>query len=63
MKAVLKIDNPDEVQATVTLTMRLKEWKELSAQLDSSYPSWKLSEIINGLVSKAERYYAPEEKE
>lgn len=54
MKAKFKITNPDNAECTLTITMPLEKWKRLREQLDSNYPSWKLSNLIAQLVSKVQ---------
>ncbi|MDD1789041.1 hypothetical protein [Burkholderia gladioli] len=53
MKAKFKIERPDDVPMTLTLTMTCGQWKTLQAQLDSAYPSWKLSSMISEMVHQA----------
>lgn len=62
MRSQLKIENPDRIEFTLTMTMSLSEWKELQGQLDGNYPSWKLSHQISSMVSQATGTFYPDEK-
>ncbi|MDN7488530.1 hypothetical protein QZM35_12550 [Burkholderia sp. AU45274] len=53
MKTEFKIQRPDDVPMTLTMTMTLGEWKKLENQLSTSYPSWKLSTNIGEMVRLA----------
>ncbi|WP_186065956.1 hypothetical protein [Burkholderia gladioli] len=53
MKAKFKIERPDDVPMTLTLTMTGGQWKRLREQLTNIYPSWKLSNTIDAMVRQA----------
>jgi len=55
MKATIELENTDELEATISLTMRIRDWKALREQMSNEYPSWKLSGLINTLTYKAEK--------
>lgn len=62
MRSTFKLDNPDDMQATMTLTMSVKEWRQLRKQLSDSWPSWDFSRQIGDLIGAAEaHFYAKEE--
>lgn len=65
MKANFKIEKPDELQATLTITMKVSEWKALRASLDSSrYVPIQFSNLVSRLVLKgSEQFDAIEEWE
>lgn len=58
MKTKFRIENPDAVQMTLTMTMTAAEWKELRDQLKSTYPSWKLSSAIANMVDSATKAFS-----
>jgi hypothetical protein len=61
MKAKFMIENPDDLEATLKLTMTIKEWGELRDQLATAWPSARLSTIITNVLFEARKvYYAPE---
>lgn len=53
MRTAFKIEAPDDVPMTLSVTMTLRQWRELRSQLQSTYPSWKLSAVINEMVHEA----------
>lgn len=53
MKTAFKIERPDDVSMSLTVTMTLGQWRDLRAQLQSTYPSWRLSSAINEMVHEA----------
>lgn len=61
MKARFMVENPDEIEATLKVTMTVKKWTELRDQLSNAYPSWQLSAAITDVITAARRvYYAKE---
>lgn len=60
MKGTMRILDVDKIEATLTLTMPLKQWKELNAQLSSAHSSWKLSNLIDALIQKATSMFTEE---
>lgn len=55
MRAVFKIVNPDEVEATITVTATIKDWRALRGQLtNGAWPSWKFSSAITDAIRQAE---------
>lgn len=61
MKTRLVIENPDQIEATIKITMTLKEWAEMRDQLSGKHPSWQLSAAINDVLSQGRRvFYATE---
>lgn len=62
MKTSLKVQNPDSIEMTLTVTMTLGDWKTLQRQLATPWPAWKLGEAINNMVHKANANFTPDEK-
>lgn len=60
LEAKFKIEKPDEVVATLSITMSVKEWCELRDQLSDRYPSWRFSSAINNLVNTANKVFRAE---
>lgn len=58
MKTKFKIENPDAVLMTLTVTMTAAKWKQLRGQLDSTYPSWQLSRAIREMVDSADAAFS-----
>jgi hypothetical protein len=65
MKASMKLTKPDDVEATITLTMTLAQWKLLRVSVvdDAGYqPGGKLREAIDDLVRQATKaFYSGED--
>lgn len=56
-----RINEPEDVEATLTISMTLKEWIELAEQLSDAHPSWKLTSAINDVVYKVKGVFVPED--
>jgi hypothetical protein len=52
-----KIQKLDEVNATLTLTMEIKHWRELREQLTTKYPSWKFGEQIMLMLREFDTHF------
>lgn len=59
MKKKMKVTAPDSVDFTLSVTMPLREWRELAGQLSERWPSWELSRAINDMVRQATREFVP----
>lgn len=60
MQTVLKLVNPDEMLASLTITMTLADWKQFREQLSSSWPSSDLNREIREVIRKAEQTFEAE---
>jgi hypothetical protein len=50
----------DAVETTLTITLTLRQWKELQEQLAKDWPAWELSTAITDIVLQMEQtFYAP----
>ena len=54
-----QINDPDKINFTLTMTMSLKDWKELSEQLSNKWPSAKLSNEISDMTIQALKVFWP----
>lgn len=65
MNARFMLEKPEEVQATMKITMTLRQWIDLREQLDQKWPSAGLSQKITELVCEARKvfYSTIDEKE
>ena len=61
MRGQFQLRDTDKLEATMTLTATLHEWKELSKQLQKGWPSCDLSSIIFDTVNKAEAVFHSDE--
>lgn len=57
MKARFMIEAPDEIEATMKITMSVKEWTNLRDQLDSKWPSSRLGIAITQVLAEARKVY------
>lgn len=53
MRAVLKIQNPDEVTIDVTFTMTVEQARKLIAVQPQGWPSWQFASLLRQVVEKA----------
>ena len=64
MKMRYKLENPDAMLATLTLTMSVSEWEQLDKELSHAWPASKLSEVIGRVLRSARKdIYCQEEKD
>lgn len=56
MKTIIRVENPDEAEVTLTITMKLKEWRELREQLAARWPSREISKAIGNAVGRLTRH-------
>jgi hypothetical protein len=62
MRTSIKVENPDDVLMSMTITMTVKQWTELQQQLQNTWPSWVLSSRITTLIHQARKvFYAEQE--
>lgn len=54
MKITGQFNNQEEMELTLSITMILKEWKDLQKDLPERYPHWKLGSAITDAVLNAE---------
>lgn len=54
---MMTAENPGEIEMTVKITMRLKDWEALQSQLKDAHPSWKLSGVISEMVLEARKVF------
>lgn len=52
-----KLVDPDEMLATVELTMKVGEWRKVMDQLPSSWPANDIRYPIRDLIRKAEKHF------
>lgn len=61
MERELKVTKPDEIVFTLELTMTLREWKKIKAQLATEWPSWELGDEISNMIRQANAKFWPED--
>ncbi len=65
MRAIFKFIQPNDVEATMSITMTVGQWRALRDQLSGSqHPGWKLRSTIIDLLAEADRtFYVAEDKD
>ena len=63
MTTKLKVENPDAVEMTLTLTMPLGQWRRLKEQLGNAWPAWDVGSAIREMITKAETHFEAKVKE
>lgn len=49
-----KLQNVDAIEASITITMSIEDWKRLRKQLAEAHPSWKIGSAITFLSLKVD---------
>lgn len=57
MQIIMKAAKPEDIEFTLLLTMTLKEWEVLSAQLGDKYPAWKIGAAISDMQMQARKIF------
>ena len=63
MRSKFGIQKLDEVEATLTMTMTVSEWREVEKQLSTKWPSWKFGEVILEMITSFDKTFSPYEEE
>ena len=62
MRAVMFLHNVSKIEATISITMTIKEWKEFRPQLQGKWPSCELQWKIADVIQKAEIHFYSTDK-
>lgn len=65
MQCRLKVEKPEDIEYTLTVTMKAGDWDKLRDQLDKHY-AWPGSDLvrqINSLLAQARKIYWPADKD
>ena len=57
MQTRLKVEKPDDVEFTMTITMKATEWENLRDTLATKWPASELSYRISDLLSQARKIF------
>lgn len=61
MECRLKCEKPAEIEYTLTVTMKAKDWESFRDQLKAQWPSSEFTHYINDLLGQARKIYWPKE--
>lgn len=59
MECRLKCEKPGDIEYTLTVTMKAKDWETFREQLNSSWPSWEFARQVNDILAQARKIYWP----
>lgn len=57
MRSRFMLEDPKNIEATMKITMPLRQWEELRSQLQDKWPSSDLSSHINSLLSQGRKVF------
>ena len=58
MKAVMHIEDTDDIQVTLTVTQSVRQWKLLNDAIqDKNNPAYEFQRQINDIVRKVEKHF------
>ena len=57
MKATYQFADADNLDATLSVTMKVSEWRQLMRQMPTGWPSWKFSAAIADMIAEANRRF------
>lgn len=57
-EASMRVENPQDVSVTLSLTMSVDDWEIMLDQLDAKWPSWSLKSVIRRAVKKVRQEFA-----
>lgn len=52
MEAKIRLEEIDHIEATISITMSIGDWKRLTGQVTGDYPSSRFGIYIKDLVNK-----------
>lgn len=52
MKITGKLQNQEDMELTLSITMTIKEWEDLKKELPERWPHWKIGSAITDAVLK-----------
>lgn len=63
MKAQFQLIDPEAMEASITLTMTLKQWREVMRQQPHQWPACRVAELIAGVIGQANQTFTSEIRE
>lgn len=62
MRGTFQLNRTDDMEATLTVSMKIAQWKELQKQISTSYPGWKFASMIDAMIRTASQCYENDTK-
>lgn len=56
-------EKPEEIQFTLTMTLSLKEWRDIAKQLDDTYESNRFTSEVSSMSIQANKMFWPKKEE
>lgn len=50
IRGTAQVTHPEEVELTISITAKVREWRELVEQTDNRYPGWALAQIVTKTI-------------
>lgn len=63
MQFKMKCVNPEDLEYTMTITMKVKEWRELQAHMEDHWPGYDFKLAIDDILTQANLTYFPKDPE
>lgn len=61
IEAKFRLTEPDNVKVSMTITMTMKQWREIAAALSADkYEEWPLRAAINDLIRSSQTTFYPQ---
>lgn len=57
MKARFQLNDPEKMEASMTITMTVQAWIELRDQLQKAWPSSELSSAVSDIILQARKCF------
>ena len=61
MRTYFELHDINRIEATLSVTMPIGEWRALRAQLADQHPSWRFASAISNVIEQAERVFCSNE--
>jgi len=58
MKIEMQLGEIKQIEATVTITATIEEFREMQSALTQKYPGWKVSRAIATIIEQADKTFA-----
>lgn len=55
----MSVENPDDIDMKIIITMSLGQWKRLKEQLTLEWPSSEMSAKIRDMIYQADKHFYP----